>query len=162
MATCDDDLDHFPKKVMEMMQVAAASADDKKFVKGAPVFSPAQIEILCNSRSWNSELGQGIIDWEDVKNAAEAQPAAAQPYISEREFFGYYGHEGNPMEFAKRGLRVPAGAVKRKKKAAGGLWPRLDPIRGTAPCSLLHHDPAGREQTNAAALPKKAAAFADQ
>ena len=102
VATCDDDLDHCPKKVMEMMQVAAASADDKKFVKGAPVFSPAQIEILCNSRSWNSELGQGIIDWEDVKNAAEAQPGGCAAYISEREFFGYYGHEGNPMEFAKR------------------------------------------------------------
>ena len=102
VATCDDDLDHFPKKVMQMMQVGTASADDKKFVKGAPMFSPAQIEILCNSRAWNGELGKGIIDWVDVKNAAEAQPGGCAAYISEREFFGYYGHEGNPMDFAKR------------------------------------------------------------
>ena len=102
VATCDDDLDHFPKKVMEMMKVEAAGENDKKFVKGAPAFSPAQIEILCNSRSWNVELGKGIIDWNDVKNAAEAQPGGCLAYISEREFFGYYGHEGNPLEFAKR------------------------------------------------------------
>lgn len=102
VATCDDDLDHFPKKVMEMMKVETASADNKKVVKGAPVFSPAQIEILCNSRSWNAELGKGIIDWQDVKAAAEAQPGGCAAYISEREFFGFYGQEGDPMEFAKR------------------------------------------------------------
>ena len=104
VAACDDDLDHFPKKVMEMMKVERAAGNDEKVVKGAPVFSPAQIEILCNSRSWNAELGKGLIDWKDVIAAADAQ--GCQAYISEREFFGFYGHEGDPFEFAKRDYAV--------------------------------------------------------
>lgn len=97
-----EDLEHFPKKVLEMAPPKAAAADDSKFIKGAPTFTDEQFEILKNSRKWNVELGKGLCDWVDIKNAAEAQPGGCAAYISEREYFGPHGHEGNPFDFAKR------------------------------------------------------------
>lgn len=101
LATSDDQLDHFPKKVMEMMKPKEASSDDKKFIKGAPAFTPEQMKLLIESRSWNGALGQGLVDWSDIIAAAEAQPDGCAAYISEREYFGDFGQEKNPMDFAK-------------------------------------------------------------
>ncbi|MBG0787290.1 MAG: TIM barrel protein [Anaerolineaceae bacterium] len=101
LAQTDDELDHFPKKVMAMMKPQSAPVDDKKFIKGAPQFTKEQMEMIIEARSWNNALGKGLVDWEDVKAAAEAQPGGCDAYISEREYFGKLGAERDPMLFAK-------------------------------------------------------------
>ena len=45
--------------------------------------------MMYESRAWNVALGEGLIDWEDLRDAAEAQGVEA--YISEREYY----HIGN-------------------------------------------------------------------
>lgn len=97
-----EDLEHFPRKVMEMAPLEIAGADDKKFIKGVPHFTDEQFKLIKDSRKWNCELGKGLCDWVDIKNAAEAQPGGCKAYISEREYFGPHGAEGDPMEFAKK------------------------------------------------------------
>ena len=57
--------------------------------------------MIIDSRSWNCELGKGLVNWNDVKAAAEAQPGGCEAYISEREYFGPFGAERDAMLFAK-------------------------------------------------------------
>lgn len=102
VAECDEELEHFPPKVMELAAVEKADGKEGKYIKGAPKFSDEQMRLIIASRSWNVALGQGLIDWPDVVKAAEAQPGGCQAYISEREYFGAFGKEISPMEFAKR------------------------------------------------------------
>lgn len=102
VAECDEELEHFPPKVMELASVEKADGKEGKYIKGAPKFSDEQMRLIIASRSWNVALGQGLIDWADVVKAAEAQPGGCQAYISEREYFGAFGEEVAPMEFAKR------------------------------------------------------------
>ncbi len=97
-----EDLEHFPRKVMEMMPPKPAAADDSKFIKGAPTFTDEQFKILKDSRKWNVALGEGLCDWVDIRNAAESQPGGCDAYISEREYFGPHGNEEDPFVWAKR------------------------------------------------------------
>lgn len=99
VAKSDDELEHFPKFVMEMMKVQTAAGDNKSFIKGAPAFSPEQMEILYESRNWNVSLGEGLVDWADIRSAAEAQGVAA--YINEREYYTIGGKKLTPLECAR-------------------------------------------------------------
>jgi len=72
-----DDLEHFPHRVLEM--------GAPKIVNGVPYFSDEQKEILNNSRKWNVEMGEGIVDFPAIIKAAEAQGCEA--YVNEREYY---------------------------------------------------------------------------
>ncbi len=72
-----EDLEHFPSRVLKM--------GPPKIVNGVPYFSEEQKEILNNSRKWNTSLGKGIVDFEGIVKAAEAQGCEA--YVNEREYY---------------------------------------------------------------------------
>ena len=57
------------------------------------------MELLYESRNWNVSLGEGLVDWADIRNAAEAQGVAA--YINEREYYTIGGKKLTPLECAK-------------------------------------------------------------
>lgn len=99
IAQDEEELEHFPRAVMKMQQVQAASADNKNFISGAPAFSPEQMQMLYESRNWNVPLGQGLVDWPAIRDAAEAQGVLA--YINEREYFTIDGRRLTPLEYAK-------------------------------------------------------------
>lgn len=99
IAKTSEELDHFPRSIMEMNKVQTASGDNKNFIKGAPAFTQEQMDLLYESRNWNVELGHGLIDWKDVRDAAEAQ--GVQAYINEREYYTINGKKLSPIEYAK-------------------------------------------------------------
>ncbi len=68
---------HFPPQMLEL--------GPPTIVNGAPQWKPEQLQIVYESRSWNGAMGQGLIDWKAVVDAAEAQGCVA--YISEREYY---------------------------------------------------------------------------
>lgn len=70
-------LEHFPKKVLEL--------GPPKIINGTPYFSEEQKRMLDASRSWNVELGHGLLDWKAIVAAAEAQ--GCDGYINEREYY---------------------------------------------------------------------------
>ena len=72
-----DGMLHFPPKMLEL--------GPPTVVNGAPQWKPEQLQIVYESRSWNGVMGQGLIDWKAVVDAAEAQ--GCQAYISEREYY---------------------------------------------------------------------------
>lgn len=90
------EMDHFPQYILDMKD---ESQDDRKFIKGAPKFSPKQIEALYASRQWNVELGKGLLKWDEIVAAAEAQ--GVQAYINEREYYHIAGIQGDPVECSK-------------------------------------------------------------
>ena len=57
------------------------------------------MEILYESRNWNVSLGEGLVDWADIRSAAEAQGVAA--YINEREYYTIGGKKLTPLECAR-------------------------------------------------------------
>ena len=87
-----EDLEHFPSRVLKM--------GEPKIVNGVPYFSEEQKEILNNSRKWNVALGNGIVDFEAIVKAAEAQGCEA--YVSEREYYMLPEvPDGDPVKCAK-------------------------------------------------------------
>lgn len=91
VAATEAEYEHFPKHIMALGKPT--------LVKGAPRLSDVQMNLMYASRSWNGELGKGIINWNAVKDAAEAQGVAA--YINEREYYHIAGINGDPVACAK-------------------------------------------------------------
>ncbi|MDL2287914.1 sugar phosphate isomerase/epimerase [Oscillospiraceae bacterium OttesenSCG-928-F05] len=85
-----DEMEHFPKSVLAMGE--NPEGQGKALIKGAPRFTEAQFKAIVESRSWNTALGQGILDWGAIRDAAEAQGVAA--YINEREYYDIPGSDG--------------------------------------------------------------------
>ena len=86
-----DEMEHFPQSILKL----SAGADDegRKVIKGAPRFTEEQFRLLNESRSWNVELGKGLLDWNAIRDAAEAQGIVA--YINEREYYDIPGANGD-------------------------------------------------------------------
>ena len=82
IAKTEEEYEHFPKKIIEF-----AKKLDPDFAKPGrpPKFPEEAAKMMYESRSWNVALGEGLIDWEDLRDAAEAQSVEA--FISEREYY---------------------------------------------------------------------------
>jgi sugar phosphate isomerase/epimerase len=91
IAANEDEYAHFPKYILDMGKPT--------FVNGVPRLSQEQMDLMYASRSWNGELGKGVINWKAIKDAAEAQGVAA--YINEREYYHIANITGDPVECAK-------------------------------------------------------------
>lgn len=81
-----EEREHFPKKVLEL--------GPPQIINGAPKFKPEQEAIMYNSRNFNVELGNGLIDWTALAAAAKAQFDPVY-FVSEREYYHCYGADGN-------------------------------------------------------------------
>ncbi|MDL2293016.1 sugar phosphate isomerase/epimerase [Ruminococcaceae bacterium OttesenSCG-928-D13] len=88
-----DEIDHFPKWIMELNSDKLV---DGKVIKGAPGFTSEQKRLLDESRRWNVALGDGMLDWAAIRDAAEAQGIAA--YINERENYDIPGGDNDPVK----------------------------------------------------------------
>jgi sugar phosphate isomerase/epimerase len=56
--------------------------------------------MMYESRSWNVALGEGLIDWKALRDAAEAQGVEA--YVNEREYYHISGNpDGDPYKAAE-------------------------------------------------------------
>ena len=82
IAKNEEEFEHFPAKIVEF-----AKKLDPDFAKPGkpPKFPPEAAEMMYNSRNWNVALGEGLVDWKAIRDAAEAQGVVA--YISEREYY---------------------------------------------------------------------------
>ncbi len=97
-AATEEDFEHFPKRIMDFAKKLAG--DEIRKPGQPPKFPEEAKKMMYESRNWNCALGEGLVDWAAVRDAAEAQGVEA--YISERE---YYHINGNPEATA-------AGAAK--------------------------------------------------
>ncbi len=88
-----EEREHFPKKVLDM--------GPPKFINGAPKFSPEQEHMMYEARSFNVELGNGIIDWKDLTAAAKGQGIPVW-FVSEREYYHCYGTDGDAEVCAQK------------------------------------------------------------
>lgn len=98
VAQTEEEYEHFPTHIFEF-----AKKLDPDFAKpGQPPRFPAEAEkMMYESRSWNVALGEGLIDWAALRDAAEAQGVEA--YISERE---YYHITGNSEGLSKKAAEI--------------------------------------------------------
>lgn len=88
----EDEIDHFPASILNM---DTSDNTDRKVIKGAPRFTVEQMKLLYESRSWNVALGDGLLDWNAIRDAAEAQGIVA--YINECEYYDFPGGNGDPV-----------------------------------------------------------------
>lgn len=97
-AKTKEDFEHFPKRIMEYARKLAGAEFHKK---GAPPKFPEEAKaMMYESRNWNVALGEGIIDWPALFEAAEAQGVEA--YINEREYYHITGNPGATAEGAAK------------------------------------------------------------
>ena len=92
VAYCDDELEHFPKDVLELgmpIRPENPKAAKEGVLADINLFTEEQAAIMYWGRHWNGRLGKGIIDWKALSEALEAQGIEA--YICEREYFSYEG-----------------------------------------------------------------------
>lgn len=97
IAKSEEEYEHFPVKIIEY-----AKQLDPNFGKPGvpPKFPPEAEKMMYNSRSWNVALGEGLIDWKALRDAAEAQGVEA--YANEREYYHITGNpEGDPFKAAQ-------------------------------------------------------------
>lgn len=101
LAATDDELKHFPKAVLELGPPSENNATPGKtgIYKGFSLFTEEQADILYNGRNWNVALGEGIVNWKNIKDAAEAQ--GIQGYVNEREYYHIGDANGDPAKCAK-------------------------------------------------------------
>ena len=81
-----EEREHFPKKVLEL--------GPPQIINGAPKFKPEQERMMYESRNFNVELGNGLIDWAALTAAAKGQGFPVY-VVSEREYYHCYGAEGD-------------------------------------------------------------------
>jgi len=93
VATTPEELEHFPKRVIEM--------GPPKIIDGGLKFTKEQEDILYHSRNFNVELGNGLINWPAVVKAADAQGIPVY-FVNEREFYHCYGADGDAVMCAKK------------------------------------------------------------
>lgn len=84
-ATCPEEMEHFPSRIFN-------DGLKKDPETGVPILTEEMKQDLYESRNWNKALGQGIIDWKALVDAADAQGCEA--YINEREYYHYDGSDG--------------------------------------------------------------------
>lgn len=92
IAKNDDELEHFPKGVLEMgapVFPKNPNAAKTGILKDICYFTEAQAKIMYEGRAWNGRLGEGIINWPLLIEECEKQGTEA--YINEREYFDYPG-----------------------------------------------------------------------
>ncbi len=83
IAQTEAEYEHFPQQYMALAKMLA---DDVLKAGGPPKFPAQAAALMYNSRNWNVELGTGLIDWEDLRDAAvETQDNAA--FVNEREYY---------------------------------------------------------------------------
>lgn len=92
-----DEMEHFPKSILAM--APQEQSGGRAVIKGAPKFTEEQFAALFASRSWNVALGEGLLNWSEIKDAAEAQ--GIQGYINERENYNIAGANGDPTACSK-------------------------------------------------------------
>ena len=85
-----EELEHFPKSIFNANLPRNPQT-------GAPMLTEEQKAYMYETRSWNGGLGQGIIDWKGLVDAATSCIA----FISEREYYHYDGSDGTPECCAK-------------------------------------------------------------
>ena len=81
-----EEMEHFPRKVLEL--------GPPKIINGAPKFLPEQERLMYESRNFNVELGNGLIDWAALTAAAKGQGHPVY-FVNEREYYHAYGANGN-------------------------------------------------------------------
>ena len=92
VAKTEDETAHFPKRIFgENMQRDPET--------NAPILTEKMIAELYESRNWNQALGEGIIDWRALVEAADAQGCLA--YINEREYYHINGSDGTAAACAR-------------------------------------------------------------
>lgn len=101
LAATDDEFEHFPKAAIALGAPSEENAKIKKtgIYKYITLFTEKQAEIIYNARNWNGALGDGIINWKAIKDAAEAQ--GIQGYVNEREYYHIGDANGDPVKCAK-------------------------------------------------------------
>lgn len=78
-----DEMAHFPKFFTDAIR---KDKKDGVQIPGAPKASSEKVmQAMYESRNWNSDLGDGLINWVELIAAAEAQ--GCEGYISEREYY---------------------------------------------------------------------------
>jgi sugar phosphate isomerase/epimerase len=82
VAKREEEYEHFPKQIMALAKMLA---DDVVRAGGPPKFPAQAAALMYHSRNWNVALGSGLINWEDLRDAAEAQGVAA--FVNEREYY---------------------------------------------------------------------------
>ncbi|NLK88613.1 MAG: TIM barrel protein [Clostridiaceae bacterium] len=83
VAKTEAEYEHFPQQYMALAKMLA---DDVLKAGGPPKFPAQAAALMYNSRNWNVELGTGLINWEDLRDAAaETQDNAA--FVNEREYY---------------------------------------------------------------------------
>ena len=95
---------HFPTKLMEALQAQHMGIEQlqptaDKSRQGPP---PEIEKAMYDSRSRNVELGKGLLHWDAIRDAAEAQ--GVQGYINEREYYHCYGAQGDALLCAQGDL----------------------------------------------------------
>ena len=88
-----EEREHFPRKVLEL--------GPPKIINGAPKFSPVQEQMMYDSRNFNVELGNGIIDWPALVAAAKGQGFPVY-FVNEREYYHCYGTDGDEEVCAQK------------------------------------------------------------
>lgn len=87
VAQREEEYEHFPPQYMALAKMLA---DDVLKAGGPPKFPAQAAALMYNSRSWNVALGAGLINWEALRDAAEAQDVAA--FVNEREYYHIGGN----------------------------------------------------------------------
>ena len=82
VAKNEEEYEHFPQQYMALAKMLA---DDVLKAGGPPKFPAQAAALMYHSRNWNVALGAGLINWEDLCDAAEAQGVAA--FVNEREYY---------------------------------------------------------------------------
>lgn len=78
-----DEMAHFPQFIVDAMR---QSKTEGTASGGPPHFASEELaDAMYQSRSWNCDLGDGLINWSALIAAAEAQ--GCEGYISEREYY---------------------------------------------------------------------------
>lgn len=97
MARNRDEMAHFPQFFLDAMKQDAAQGVASS---GIPKASSQDVmKAMYESRSWNCALGEGLIHWNALISAAEAQ--GCEGYISEREYYHITNvPDGDPVKCA--------------------------------------------------------------
>ena len=82
IAQSEEEYEHFPQQYMAL---AKSLADDVLKAGGPPRFPAQAAALMYHSRRWNVALGTGLVNWEALRDAAEAQGVAA--FVNEREYY---------------------------------------------------------------------------
>ena len=82
VAQKEEEYEHFPQQYMALAKMLA---DDVLKAGGPPKFPAQAAALMYHSRNWNVALGAGLINWEDLRDASEAQGVAA--FVNEREYY---------------------------------------------------------------------------